>query len=63
MLNVLHCHVVISLSSEIKLKGGLKNNTMHSYMPVSSSLKKWQQIVITVSIEFCVISSICSIEL
>ena len=39
LLKVFHQYVVILLSSEIKLQEDLKNNTVHSYMPVRSSLK------------------------
>ena len=40
---------------------GLENTTMHSYMPVRSSVKNKQQVVrliFTVLVEFCPISSI-----
>ena len=35
---VLQWYTAILLSSEIKLQGGLKNNTMHRSMPVRRSL-------------------------
>ena len=37
--SILHWYVVILLSSKIKMQGGLKINTVHSYMPVRSNLK------------------------
>ena len=40
LLKLLHWYAVfLLLSSKIKLGGGLKNNTMHSYMSVRRSLK------------------------
>ena len=39
LLKVLHWYPVTLLSFKIKLQGGLKNNTMHSCMPMRSSLK------------------------
>ena len=45
LLKVIYWYAVILPSSEIKLQGGLKNNTMDSYMTVVSILKRQQQIV------------------
>ena len=64
LLKAFNEYVIILLSSEVKLQGGLKNNTIHSYMPVSSRfLQKNDNRQITVSVETCLISPLCQMEL